>query len=182
MSTHTVLSFITPVKAEAEKELEQYLSKIGEDIEGNTDIPFSRMPSLHFASLVIFPDDEYGPYLTFEANFDGEHVSKFLDEVLALSAPAMHRIYSMTKDYNGSGSAAETKAFLLAHLVRPGAYHVGTPWRTVGRIREEDTLRNAIEDHADGLPKNGQPNALLKEIQDFVGSRVELKFAETTPV
>lgn len=182
MSTHTVLSFITPVKAEAEKELNDYLSKIGEDIEGNTEIPFSRIPSLHFASLVIFPDDEYGPYLTFEANFDGDDVGKFLDEVLAVAAPAMHRIYGWTKDYRGNGAAAETKAFLLAHLQRPGAYHVGTPWRTVGRIREEDTLRNAIEDFADGLPKNGAPNTLRKTIQNFVGSRDELKFAKTAPV
>ena len=182
MSTHTVLSFITPVKAEAEKELTDYLTKIGEDIEGNTEIPFSRMPSLHFASLVIFPDPDYGPYLTFEANFDGDDVGRFLDEVLAVAGPAMHRIYGMTKDYRGSGAVAETKAFLLAHLQRPGAYHVGTPWRTVGRIREEDTLRNAIENHANGLPKNGQPNALRKDIQNFVRSRDDLKFAQTAPV
>jgi hypothetical protein len=181
MSTHTVLSFITAVKAGAEKELNDYLSKIGEDVEGNTAIPFTRIASLHFASFVIFPDEEYGPYLTFEVNFDGDDLDEFLDEVLALAGPAMYHIYGMTKGYGGSGSAAETKAFLLAHVQRPGAYHIGTPWRTVGRIREEDALRNAIEDHADGLPKNGRPNALRKDIQNFVGSRGDLEFARTAP-
>ena len=99
MSTHTVLSFITPVKPESQKELEAYLNKIGEDIEGNTDIPFAQITSLHFASLVIFPDKDYGPYLTFEVNFDGEDVGAFHDEVLRVAGPAIHKIYSATKEY-----------------------------------------------------------------------------------
>ena len=180
MSTHTVLSFITPVKAESEPALAAFLDKIGEDIEGNTDIPFTKIASLHFASLVIFPDKDYGSYLTFEANFDGDDVGAFLDEVLAVAGPAMHQIYSWTKDYNAT-TPAQTKAFLLAHVQRPGAYHIGTPWRTVSRIREEDALRNAIEDHADTLPKNGAPSALRRQIQSFVRSKPELDFAKSAP-
>jgi len=181
MSTHTVLSFITPVKPEAEQELAAYLTAVGEDIEGNQEIRFSLMTSLHFASFVIFPDKEYGPYLTFEANFDGDDVGAFLDEVLEVAAPAIHRIYSATKGYTATTNA-ETKRFLLAHVVRPGAYHIGTPWRTVSRIHEEDVLRNAIEEHADGLPKNGAPGALRKQIQSYVRSRGDLDFSKKTPV
>jgi len=182
MSTHTVLTFITPMKPEAEKDLEAYLTKIGEDIEGNTEIPFAQIASLHFASLVIFPDKDYGPYLTFEVNFDGDDVGAFLDDVLRVAGPAIHKIYSATKEYNASGPGPQTKAFLLAHVQRPGAYHIGTPWRTVGRIRDEDKLRNAIEDHADGMAKNGAPDALRKEIQNYVRSRADLDFAKSVPV
>jgi hypothetical protein len=173
--THTVLTFISKVKPDQTGRLGPLLDEINKDPESNAYIPFRSLSLLHFASLVLHqsPDTpEYGPYLIFENNFDGE-LNDYLDELYAHASSGLHQIYSACLDYTVT-SASDRQGiinYLKAHVVLPNAYHVGNTGRSVARILQEQVLRDALEAHADTLVERGQPGSpgdLLANFQQFV--------------
>lgn len=180
--THTILNFITTVDPAKLGALASLLAEIEDDLSGNPHLPFPRLKSLHFGSLTIFEDmgDEHGrkhfaPCLVFEHNFDGT-LEPYLEELLDCAAPGLDRIYSHCLEYPPSGLAdrATLRAFLLARVVRPDAYHIGNVGRTVRRVRQEADLREQIEGHLDRLVVEGRaqapPAAIRRGIQEFVNS------------
>ena len=80
-----------------------------------------------------------------------------------------------------NGDAAALRRYLLAHVVKPGAYHVGTPWRDVQRIEQEARLRDAIEIAADEvvrtIAKPIDPVAAHTEIRKRIGANDEFRWA-----
>ena len=54
--------------------------EVAGDLEGNPYIRFAALSRLHFASLVVLPDEEWGPYLVCEVNVDGP-IDGFLREL-----------------------------------------------------------------------------------------------------
>jgi hypothetical protein len=173
--THTVLTFITKVKPEQSNALSQLLDQIGLDPEKNTYVPFRSLKLLHFASFVLHQSPEtpeYGPYLVFENNFDGE-LTDYLEELYDHASAGLHQIYSCCLDYTVKNASDRLGiiSYLSAHVVLPNAYHIGDTGRTVVRIQLEQTLRDALEAHADTLVHRGQPStpdALLANFQQFV--------------
>ncbi len=159
--THTVMTFVAPVKPDKAAALSTLLATIGNNPGNNPYVPFSRLTSLHFASLVLHDAHEkygYGPCLIFENNFDGT-LDPYLGELYGQAAQGLHQIYSCCQDYTITNAAnrQEMLDYLKAHVVRPNAYHVGNPGRMVERILLEQTLRDALETCADGLVKHGKP-------------------------
>lgn len=173
--THTVLTFIAKVKPDQVDALSQLLQQINEHPETNAYVPFRSLNLLHFASFVLHQNPltpEYGPYLIFENNFDGE-LSDYLQDLYAHASTGLHQIYSCCLDYTvkNASDRAGIISFLTAHVVLPNAYHVGNTGRSAARIGQEKTLRDALEAHADTLVKAGQPStpsALLASFQQFV--------------
>lgn len=173
--THTVLTFISKVKPDQTARLGQLLDEINKDPESNAYVPFRSLGLLHFASLVLHqsPDTpEYGPYLIFENNFDGE-LNDYLEDLYAHASSGLHQIYSACLDYAVT-SASDRQGitnYLRAHVVLPNAYHVGNTGRNVARILQEQVLRDALEAHADTLVERGQPASpsdSLANFQEFV--------------
>jgi len=173
--SHTILTFISKVKDDEVGRLSQLLDQIGQDPEQNAYVPFRSLNHLHFASFTLHQSPntpEFGPYLVFESNFDGE-LSEYLEDLYAHASSGLHQIYSSCLDYTVK-SASDHQGiidYLTAHVVRPNAYHIGNTGRSVVRIQQEQILRDALEAHADVLVQRGQPsspNNLLAAFQKFV--------------
>ena len=149
-----IVSFITKIDPARLSELESMLDEMADDPVGNRHIPFGSLPRLHFASLVIFPDEQYGPYLVFEHNIDGP-MAAYLDDLLDRYGEGLHRIYRCCLRYSAAGPTdrGAMVGYLRAHLFRPHAYHIGTPGRSVERIHREANLREALERFLDGVAR-----------------------------
>ena len=182
--TQTVLTFISRVEPHAVEDLARLLASIADNLADNPYVPFPALGSLHFASFVILPDETYGPYLVFENNFDGP-LEAYLETLIAVAGPGLEAIYRHCLDYPGSAAPdpARLCRYLRDHAVRPTAYHVGNPGRSLARIQHEANLRRTIESWLDDLVPRGQasptPHDLRQHIQDLV--RVEAAWAVTAP-
>lgn len=178
----TVLTFITRVKPDRVSELDAVLKEIAGDLLGNPHLPFPALKRLHFASLVLHEDAEYGPYLVFENNFDGE-LDAYLADLYDSAAAGLHRIYGCCSDFPATDAAdrARLLAYLKAHVVGPSAYHIGNLGRSAERVRAEDRLRNHLEDFLDVVVRRGSlgqpPASTRKEVQDFVRSEAGFDWA-----
>ena len=179
--SHTVLTFVSRVKPHKVDELRALLNEIGKDIPGNRHIPFTSFRLLHFASLVLHEDPGYPSLLVFESNFDGP-LEGYLDELYDRAAEALHRLYGCCSDYSATtGDRAQILSYLRAHVLRPNAYYVGTVGRTLERIKQENALRDSLENRLDDLVKKGEgglmPGPIKQTLQDFVRKQSELGWA-----
>jgi hypothetical protein len=177
----TILIFLAKVNTDRVSELEGLLDSMTTNLEHNELIPFADLKLLHFSSLVVQQDREYGAYFTFENNFDGT-LDPYLEDLYAHASAGLHRLYSCCSDY--SVKSADDKAgmlsYLRAHVVRPNAYHIGNVGRSVERTHQEDYLRDSIEDFLDGVVREGNvgsPATIRQKIQAFVPSRPDLAWA-----
>jgi hypothetical protein len=180
--SHTILTFVTSVKPQRVDDLRTLLNEIGNDIPGNPYIPFTSFKLLHFASLVLHQDHDYGSRLIFENNFDGP-LNGYLDELYGHAAEALHRIYSCCVDYaaTSAGDRAQILSYLTANVVRPNVYHIGNVGRTLERTRQESVLRDDLEGFLDDLvkkePAGPSPGSIRERIQTFVRSQPTLAWA-----
>ena len=172
----TVLTFITKVNPARASDLKDLLDGMGQDVENNTYLPFLRLKLLHFASLFLVEDPSYGTFLVFENNFDGA-LDNYLEDLYLQAAAGLHRIYSCCRDYPATSAAdrARILSYLRAHVVQPGAYHIGNVGRSVERTQQEDSLREDIENFLDDLVHAGSavepPGSIRQKLQAFVQSR-----------
>lgn len=180
--SHTILTFVTPVKPYKVEELRALLNEIGKDIPGNRLIPFQSFRLLHFASLVLHEDPGYGSLLVFESNFDGS-LDGYLDELFNCAAAALHEIYSCCGDYaaTNAGDRVQILSYLRAHVLRPNAYYVGNVGRTLERVKQENSLRDSLENRLDDLVKKGEggssPESIRQSLQAFVRDQSGLEWA-----
>ncbi|HEX8144164.1 MAG TPA: hypothetical protein VF553_16300 [Pyrinomonadaceae bacterium] len=183
--SHTVLTFITKVEPARVGELRALLKEIADNLLDNPYIPFPSLKLLHFASLVLSEDESYGPYLVFENNFDGP-LDPYLADLYEHAADGLHRIYSCCLDYPARSASDREQiiAYLRSHVVRPNAYHVGNVGRTLKRIRQENELRDGLENYLDGLVREGRasepPASIRKKVQDFVQGNTGYAWARQT--
>ena len=183
--SHTVLTFVTKVKPDKVEDLRTLLTEIADNLLTNTYLPFSSLKLLHFASLVLHEDKSYGPCLVFENNFDGP-LDAYLADLYEHAAGGLHSIYSCCLDYNAAGAAdrAQIISYLSAHVVWPNAYHVGNVGRSLQRIKQENELRDSIENYLDSYLKDGQasepPSSIRKKVQDFVHGQTAFAWARQT--
>jgi hypothetical protein len=177
--TQTILTFVTKVNPDRVSDLKTLLDGMATDVEHNALIPFADLKLLHFASLVLNEDPNYGADLVFENNFDGS-LDPYLEDLYAHASAGLHSIYSCCRDY-GAASAADKAAilsYLRAHVVRPNAYHIGNVGRSAARTHQEDDLRDGLENFLDGVVSQGNmgtPGSIRQKVQAFAGG--ELKFA-----
>jgi hypothetical protein len=177
----TILTFLTKVNPERVSELTMHLEVMARDVENNTYIPFNDLKLLHFASLVLNEDPDYGAYFAFENNFDGP-LDPYLEDLYAHASEGLHKIYSCCLDYSAANAAdkAAMLSYLRARVVRPNAYHIGNVGRSVERTHREDVLRDSVEDFLDGLVRqrnSGSPASIRQKVQAFVRSQPDLAWA-----
>jgi hypothetical protein len=177
--SHTILTFVAKVHPSRVNELTALLADMEIDPRKNPHVPFGALEKLHFGSLVIFPDDTFGPYLVFENNFDGE-LEPYLADLWEHAGPGLHRIYSHCMGYDGADvpDRARLLAFLRARVVRPNAWHIGNVGRSAVRIKQEARLRAELDLFLDANGRaEGSPAVLRKSIQDFVAHTPSLSWA-----
>lgn len=174
---HTIFTFQTAIDPAKVGALAAYLEQIHLELLTHPDLPFPKLTKVHFASLVIVPDARYGAYLVFENNIDGT-VDAYIDQLCNEAPAALHTIYSMCAGYDAIGGfdRGRMRAYLRAHVVRPGASFVGNVGRDVGRILAEHDLRTGIEEHLDGLTAAGTLGATPAAVYAQVRAHVETAF------
>jgi hypothetical protein len=200
MPHQSVFTFTTAVDPVRLAELTAVLDRIQSDLDRSLDhnplLRFGDLGVVHFASLNLFPPDSVhddypcsglpveerrrDTYLIWENNIDGR-IEPYVDALLRNFGEGVFAILRCCRDAPSSADPAALRKYLLGHIVKPGAYHVGAPWRVVQQIRDEATLREAIEKIADTIAGNGltpvDPVAARKTIQDGVRSDKTLAFA-----
>jgi hypothetical protein len=181
----TVMTVITNVAPGRSDQLLGVLDKVSADPGGNPLLPLAAFDQLHFASLVMFDDEELGPKLVFEANVDGS-ADEWLTTLVAEAPEGVKALYDNCRGFPSAAAPAQVKAYLREHVVRPSAYHIGATGRSLERIRQERVLREAIEDHLDAERDAGRlagqsPAAVRASIQRFVRSDPQFSWAESFP-
>jgi hypothetical protein len=177
----TLLTFITKVDSDRLAHLREQLEGMAKDVERNAVIPFPKLKLLHFASLVLNDDPNYGANLVFENNFDGD-LDPYLEDLYAHASVGLHSIYSCCRDYPAANAADKTQllSYLRAHVVHPNAYHIGNVGRSVERTHQENFLRDGVEDFLDDVVTQGNigpPDSIRQRVQTFVRSQPTFAWA-----
>ncbi|MBW3547504.1 MAG: hypothetical protein KY452_05120 [Actinobacteria bacterium] len=174
LSSHSVFTVVAPVRADAVSGLRSVLADMATDVAGNPHLPFGRLPTLHFASLALFPaQGSFPATLVFESNVDGT-IADYLAQVAAVAGAGADAIWGGCPGYpsGATDDPGQVQRWLRHHVVLPGAYHVGATGRTRGQIVAEAELREALEIELDERQDAGRlpadPVAIRRGLQDRV--------------
>lgn len=152
----TLLTFVAEVKDGSRSRLDATLAALDAQVRQARPRPFGDIPSLHFASIVVFDTPGFEPLLVFESNFDGE-LNAYLDALLDAAAEDLQRVFECCVGYSApeADSRAYLASFLRDHVVRPSAYHVGNFARRQAQIQRERALRTAVDRGIDCYQRDG---------------------------
>ena len=188
--SHSVFSVVAVI--DRLESLRKVLDAIESDPAANPHLPFGQFRALHFASFVIFecPDALKGvprfkdPILVFENNIDGAgRMSRkaYLAQLVA-SGSAIDDVYEHCVDYPGRGASPERKLqYLLERVHRPQLYHVGTPYRTVGSIKEDADRRRRWDRTLEDVMRPSLPAQLLTPAAGTEEKRTEGEVTSAAP-
>lgn len=134
------LTTIAPIEPGREEELRAYLEALPHDPS-----PLAAVRRTHFARWVILEDfcqEEEQPHedhlaqpqLIFTSNFDGP-LETYLDELIAKLGERAGEIWGRCGGCPEGASAAELKAYLLAHRIDTGFFFAAYGGATVERVR-----------------------------------------------
>lgn len=170
----TILTAIDPTRIAA---LETLLRALGNDVAGQTQIPFKDLTRLHFASWVVFAAGAGGPQLIFEANFDGD-ADSFLRQLAQQASTGLSEIYSHCVGFRAGGGADAVCQYLQAHSVNTDTFYVSCGGFTRDQILRENQLREKIEAFLGEARPGIAPAALRHNIQQFVSHDPALAWAK----
>jgi hypothetical protein len=169
----TILTAIDPTRV---TDLEVLLRALGDDVAGQTQIPFRDLTRLHFASWVVFAAGVGGPQLIFEANFDGD-ADSFLRQLAQQASTGLSEIYSHCVGFRAGGGADAVCQYLQAHIVNTDTFYVSCGGFTRDQVLQENQLRERIEAFLGETPPEIDPAALRHNIQQFVSHDPALAWA-----
>ena len=142
----TVLTFIGEVAPLRQVDLTRAVAALGERVAGAGSAPFGLVPTLHFASVVVFPADGERPaLLVLESNFDGP-LDAYVDALVTAAAADIDAMFRCCADYDNADpmNLVAIGDYLRRHVQRPNAWHVGNFGRVAPRIVREAKLYNEV--------------------------------------
>jgi hypothetical protein len=202
MTPQTDFMIVAPVIPSREAELRTLLASMN-DGPGRVDprnalVPFEELKQIHVARLLLVDDKTIGDvkayglpvrtyplYLAFLGDVDGETDDLLAD--LAKRAPeGLKKLFSCCEGFDPGG---DLLAWLRAHNIPAAAAYVNWRGRSVGRVREEAALREALLEHIrkggpalEGLPPRELHSALKRLVQaDLDAGRLTLSPEAPTP-
>src|ERR1700739_1504422 len=120
----------------------------------NPLLPFARLTRVHFARIVILDDQttgdmavyglpvvNYPKYLAVIVDFDGT-TEALLDELIPRAGDVFPRIFSHCEGYT---PGVDLRSWIESHRVAAAAAYVNWIGRTVQQVREEEALRQTLE-------------------------------------
>ncbi|MDR3747417.1 MAG: hypothetical protein P4M04_04560 [Acidobacteriota bacterium] len=165
----------------------------------NRLVPFGQFERLHFARFVIIDDKtsvdvaayglpivQYPVYLAFLGDLDGSP-DALLAELVQKAGDGLRRIFAHC---DGFSSDTDILGWMKSHNVAAAAFYANWLGRTVRQVREEDTLRQAlesfVEQHRDSLAgmQAREKHAALKKFvaAEQRAGRITLTPPEPTPL
>ena len=189
MTRHGALSVLAHIRPNMKQDVISLCDQIvAEDVETNSLIPFKKITSIHFARFVVFDEstDALGnpvaPYLVFTTNYDLPY-KKHLEELVTFGAEGLWKIFSFCEGF--PENSAYNKELLVQYLqsktVNNAVFYVGVGYRTALQIRQENELRNEIENFLDreqAVMKDKGPVYIRKQVIDFVRSNPAFAWAK----
>lgn len=157
---HTVLTVVAEVQPASEDLLRRHVLALRRREKGDHGrTPYDRLggslPSLHFLSITVCPDDRFDSVLVVEANFDGAPGPFWaqLEASIGADLREMLRCCKQPRDRRGalftavtrSGSRAPLAPLLEALAVAPLVSHVGNRGLDRRRILAEGALFKEIQ-------------------------------------
>jgi hypothetical protein len=182
LTTQSAVTVIAEILPGHEAALQQALEQAGQSPASNASVPFARLTGVHFARFFILPpatDLDGRPLaarLVFLADTDSPP-GAFLRAVSALAPDGLDRLYAHCRGYPGR---AQLLPFLAASSLPSAATYVNTIGRTVEQIRQEASLREAIQaflDRTQGRWRGASPRRVRAAIQEFVEGEPSLAWA-----
>jgi hypothetical protein len=177
-------------------QLKNDLAIVNADIEQNELVPFARLSRVHFARFVILDepseeggnvarqgDESFAPSLVFASNVDAP-LRDYLDELMAVAADGLDRIFSNCEGYPATGGLTnETRSnYLLARSIKTQAFYVNTIGRMVTQVKEEARLREAVEGFLERHPADTLATwpaaSVVSAIQEYVRGEPSLGWAQ----
>jgi hypothetical protein len=160
------LTVIVPIKSGEATALEQLLTEIGEDVEGNPHFRFRDTPSTHFARWAIVDRDPKGDArLLFISNYDGSFES-YMRELVEAVGPGMEQVWSKCEGYSPGAAwdVARFTEFIRRYSVEYQVFYVALAGASVQTIVKSARLREMVDellDRPDAEPWVRQLAALL---------------------
>jgi hypothetical protein len=170
---HSVFTIVCTVQPTLLPRLRAELAAVNADPAANTTLPFGTLGGVHFASITIFePGGALAPFVVFENNIDGG-IGPYLTKLGNL--PDLWRIFSCADDFpGGNPREVEMRPYLATHVHTPDVFHVGTPYRNVGNIVRDRTLRARLERCADAIPAGTSAREAWQQLRAKVAAPISL--------
>jgi hypothetical protein len=184
MTPQVGLTVVCPLLPGQMERVHALLADIGSRPADNEVLPFGRIAGVHFARLLVLDEtaDLDGRPLPAElllmADLDGPLETR-LAELVEAAGAGMDALFRHCEGYPSPAASGSRLAFLRAHAVTAAAFYTNTIGRTVGQVRDEARLRDAIETFLDGCPelRARQPAEVRAAILDHVRAQPELAWA-----
>lgn len=179
----TIRAFIRPGRS---PELLDLLAEINRKGPHNEYLPFHDLPGVHFARLFILPeatDHDGTPIpasLVYMADVDGA-VHRHLTALTTRAAPGVDAVFAHCEGYPTEPVEPRQRDQWLRDRLAGGATrYTHTAGRGVAQIRQEATLREAVEDFLDrpgSVPAGASAVEAHRRIRAFVRGRPDLRWA-----
>jgi hypothetical protein len=189
MAHQVALTVRVPIKPGQIDRLRQELELVNKKIEDNELVPFARLSRVHFARFVILderPDphgEVFNPSLVFASNVDAP-LKNYLAELMAIAREGLDRIFCNCEGYPAPAARTDESrvAYLMAHSIKTQAFYINTIGRTAEQVRQEASLRDAIEDfltrqQATGTMEAWPAQRIIAAIQEHVRTEPSLAWA-----
>lgn len=174
------LTVIAPVASSGVAYLKQLLDTIQFKIETNPVIPFGKFEGLHFARFVLIEagrdalGNRYPAELIYSGNFDvslEDHISQMTKPELC---GGFAQVFGCCQGFNKDAPAPDAvRAFVLQHRHPVHTFYRGHRGLSVAQIRQENTIRNLIQDYLNTQPSLDLPVQTLKQaIADEIKQRM----------
>ena len=188
MTHQLALTVIAEVKPGRAEEARRILRAMNED-PGDGLIPFAKIPTVHFARMLILDEatDLKGEPLParflFMTDIDAPERSHW-EDLGSVDGEGLETILRCCEGYPETSSSEGRIDYLRAHQVPPAAMYVNTVGRTAEQIHREAGLRNAIQGYLDAHPGDRTEithGEMRERIRGFVDGEESLRWAVHRP-
>src|SRR5262249_46327227 len=135
-------------------ELREWLAATARTGIAEAPFNFAHLPGVHFARLFLLADasDAAGrpipASLVYMSDIDGP-LRRHLADLVDLAGEGLDGAFTHCVGYPEGGRRRPRRRWLRRHLVAASAVYVNTVGRSLEQIRQESTLRSALQDYLD---------------------------------
>ncbi len=177
-----------PVAAGRVAELRDWLAEIGRKGLGEGPFDVTRLHGLHFAKLYLLEEtadlsgQRIPATLVFMSEVDAP-LRRHLTELVEQAGDGIDLAFGHCTGYPGPGARRRARiAWLRRHMIPAGAFYVNTVGRGLEQIRQEASLRDALEDYLDQRDWAGHSaTEVRRELRAHVAGCPGLAWARKPP-
>jgi hypothetical protein len=177
-----------PVAGGRVEELRAWLAEIGGKGLAEEPFDFAHLRGLHFAKFYLLDEtadldgQPIPATLVFMSEVDAP-LRRHLGELIDLAGEGIDQAFGHCTGYPGPGAHRRARiAWLRGHMIPASAFYVNTVGRGLEQIRQEASLRDALEDYLDQGNWAGQnATEIRRELRAHVAGCPSLAWAGKPP-